>query len=182
MLKIEARLNCLYNFIQSPEFLQKQGLANEVPYSIFDYAPEDECIVREFIQQTLVRMPVKITEVNLYHFLLSLFEEDGIESLLDYEVEEGTDSLFQDVIEPTIEEGEWVYQLEQQIQDAQVLFLTGVGSVYPMMRAHDVLNKLFSCQMDIPLILFYPGTYSGQDLRLFNRFSSNNYYRAFHIT
>ncbi|HAA34478.1 MAG TPA: DUF1788 domain-containing protein, partial [Firmicutes bacterium] len=34
---------------------------------------------------------------------------------------------------------------------------------------------------DVPLIMFYPGTYSGQDLHLFDEISDQNYYRAFKL-
>ena len=34
---------------------------------------------------------------------------------------------------------------------------------------------------DIPVVLFYPGEYTGQSLTLFNEFADDNYYRAFNL-
>jgi hypothetical protein len=34
---------------------------------------------------------------------------------------------------------------------------------------------------DTPLIVFYPGSYTGQTLSLFSEFKDENYYRAFRL-
>jgi len=34
---------------------------------------------------------------------------------------------------------------------------------------------------DVPVVLLYPGEYSGQSLTLFGEFEDDNYYRAFNI-
>lgn len=60
-----------------------------------------------------------------------------------------------------------------------MVLVSGVGSVWPLMRAHSLLNALHSRLGHKPLVIFYPGGY-GQQLTLFNRVTSNPYYRAFH--
>ena len=62
-----------------------------------------------------------------------------------------------------------------------VVMISGVGRVFPYMRSHNILNKLQHVFSDIPVILFYPGNYSGQTLTLFERFMDDNYYRAFNL-
>ncbi|MNC32494.1 hypothetical protein D3C75_808500 [compost metagenome] len=62
-----------------------------------------------------------------------------------------------------------------------VVLISGVGSVWPVLRAHNLLNKLHALLGHKPLVLFYPGHYSGQSLALFDRIPSNNYYRAFKL-
>jgi hypothetical protein len=62
-----------------------------------------------------------------------------------------------------------------------VLFLTGVGKIYPFMRAHIMLNAMQAMFSDIPVLMFYPGTFNGQDLVLFDRIFDGNYYRAFNL-
>ena len=34
---------------------------------------------------------------------------------------------------------------------------------------------------DIPIVMFYPGTFNGQTLNLFDEFKEGNYYRAFNL-
>ena len=66
-------------------------------------------------------------------------------------------------------------------QSGDVVFITGVGKVYPYMRSHNVLNNLQHVFDDVPVVMFYPGEYTGQSLTLFGRFFDDNYYRAFNL-
>ncbi len=63
--------------------------------------------------------------------------------------------------------------------DADMIFISGVGSVWPLLRAHDLLNSLHSLLGHKPLVMFYPGRYTGQTMSLFGKIPSKNYYRAF---
>ena len=62
-----------------------------------------------------------------------------------------------------------------------MVIIGGVGRVYPYMRSHHVLNNLQHVFDDVPVVLLYPGEYSGQSLTLFGEFEDDNYYRAFNI-
>lgn len=61
-----------------------------------------------------------------------------------------------------------------------IVFLTGVGKAYPFIRSHTILNNLHSV-VDVPLLMFFPGTYDGLSLKLFNIIKDDNYYRAFRL-
>ena len=65
--------------------------------------------------------------------------------------------------------------------DQDLIFISGIGSVWPLMRGHDLLNNLHALLGDTPVVLFYPGSYDGQSLSLFGRVTSSNYYRAFKL-
>ena len=69
--------------------------------------------------------------------------------------------------------------------DAMVLLCFNIGPAgfrrSTVLRAHNLLNKLHALLGHKPLVLFYPGHYSGQSLALFNKIPSNNYYRAFKL-
>ena len=45
-------------------------------------------------------------------------------------------------------------------QPHDVIFLSGVGEVYPYIRSHNVLNNLQSTAKDKPTVLFFPGSYT----------------------
>jgi hypothetical protein len=66
-------------------------------------------------------------------------------------------------------------------QHGDVLFLTGIGKVFPFMRSHIMLNIMQETFADIPIVVFYPGTFNGQELTLFDKFHDGNYYRAFNL-
>lgn len=169
------------DYIQQPNFIQKKGLGNEIPYYIFDYDPKQEPAIRSFIQYVKERVQLNIIEINLYHLLLELYaQEVGLDALLELEAAEGTEELF-DALKPSLEGGRFAQAIARKAQGADVLFLTGVGSIYPLMRSHSILNRLHQYMTDIPVVMFYPGSYTGSELSLFNIFKDDNYYRAFRI-
>ena len=59
------------------------------------------------------------------------------------------------------------------------VLLTGVGEVYPFMRVHHLLEALQPHFADMPILVMYPGTFDGRQLRLFDRLPPSDYYRAF---
>lgn len=181
MDKLQKRMDHFVEYIQQPHFLQKKGLGNEIPYYIFDYDPGKELAIRSFIQYVKDRVKVNIIEINLYQLLLELYEQEvGLDALLELEASEGTNELF-DALKPSLEGGKFAQAIAQNAQGAEVLFLTGVGSIFPLMRSHNILNRLYQYLTDIPVVMFYPGSYTGSELSLFNYFKDDNYYRAFRI-
>ena len=62
-----------------------------------------------------------------------------------------------------------------------VVFLTGIGKCYPILRSHKVLNTLHQGFGQAPVVLFYPGVYDEQQLLLFGKIKDDNYYRAFRL-
>ena len=76
--------------------------------------------------------------------------------------------------------------LKMQDADFDVIFLNGVGEVFPYIRTHSILNNLQSTATQIPTLIFFPGEYthsqeSGASLELFGRLRDDRYYRAFNI-
>lgn len=68
-----------------------------------------------------------------------------------------------------------------QPQAHDLVLASGVGSAWPLLRSHTLLNNLHPVMGRTPLVLFYPGRYDGQALRLFGKVRSANYYRAFKL-
>ncbi|MBU0735342.1 MAG: DUF1788 domain-containing protein, partial [Proteobacteria bacterium] len=68
-----------------------------------------------------------------------------------------------------------------QPEEQELVLVSGVGSVWPLVRSHNLLNNLQTVMGQTPLVMFYPGRYDGQALRLFGKIKSNNYYRAFKL-
>ena len=74
----------------------------------------------------------------------------------------------------------FVEKIKPETQElGDVLLLTGVGEVFPFARVHDLLEAIQPEVPDIPILVMYPGTFNGRELKLFNKLIPNGYYRAF---
>ena len=186
------RFQHLFDVISGQRFLKKQGLGNEVPFFICPYSPE-EAIEMERLQRRLVnrleQAGIHILEVNLYDLSIEILKERGIwDQIIEMEVsvsKEQFKELLQGVLDP---EKYLVPAIAAKLANADflVLFLSGVGEVFPYIRSHNVLNNLQSTAKEKPTVMFFPGAYthsleSGASLDLFGRLHDDKYYRAFNI-
>jgi len=72
--------------------------------------------------------------------------------------------------------------IDEKSKDSNIVFLTGFGKIFPIVRGHMVLNNLQkTLGFSRKLILFFPGKYTDLGLSTFGKFEDNNYYRAFRI-
>lgn len=74
MSDIKERLDKVRALIQEPEFLEGKGLSNEVNIRIFCYEPENEMVVRHFVNQleTDQSLECHLKICNLYKTFLSI--------------------------------------------------------------------------------------------------------------
>lgn len=177
---IQERLNKIKNKISNKDFLEGKGMGNEINFHIFDYEPQYELQVRaeiEKIKKNFVIEDRKIVEVDLYKLLIEIMKDEEIfESAIDMELEDGKEEVL-DAISTFITPERYVEEIKSRIEEQDILFITGVGKVYPFVRSHNILNNTHG--LENPVIMFYPGRYSGQDLTLFDKIKDENYYRAF---
>jgi len=191
-MPMQDRYQHLFSVVSGQRFLNKQGLGNEVPFFICPYRPE-EAVEMERLQRQLVnrleQTGIRILSLNLYDLSVDILQERGIwDQVLEAEStvsKEQFKELLQGVLDP---EHHLVPVIAQKIQGAEfdVLFLSGVGEVFPYIRSHNVLNNLQSTAKDQPTVMFFPGTYThsletGASLDLFGRLHDDKYYRAFNI-
>ena len=54
---LSDRLNQILPRITSDDFLSGSGLGNEIAFYIFDYPPEDELVVRDFLKTLMEHLP-----------------------------------------------------------------------------------------------------------------------------
>jgi len=69
------RLNKILPRLVSDDFLRGSGIGNELAFYIFDYPPEDELQVRDYLRTLLDHIPkqkhgLRIKHVNLFDFVL----------------------------------------------------------------------------------------------------------------
>ena len=186
MANINERLDKIQEKIKEDKFIEGRGLGNEISFYIFDYHPKHELIVRDHINSLKrifdsERYNRKILEIDLYKMLLSLAKKQRIyDKIFEIEKNAGRDALFTALNNFAIPEI-FLNEIEKKIGDHNVLFITGVGKIYPFVRSHTILNNLQERIDKIPVIMFYPGVYDGQSLNLFGTFKDDNYYRAFQL-
>lgn len=188
MKTIEERLDILEEKMRAESFRTNTGLGNEVGYYVFDYEAHQELTVRKRIEElkhtnTELKFGYQLVIYDLYELMLQLLtDEDALEDLKELEEEEGTDYVFSsisEVLKFNDKDSLIVnYIVDHTPQDA-VVFLTGVGKCYPILRSHKILNNLHQVMDHCPVILFYPGRYTGDSLNVFGELKEDNYYRAF---
>lgn len=191
-MPMQDRYQHLFAVISSQRFLNKQGLGNEVPFFICPYKPEESVEMERLQRQLINRLEqagIRILEINLYDLSIEILKERGIwDQIVEMEdsvSKEQLKELLQGVLDP---EAHLVPAIAAKLAntDFEVLFLSGVGEVFPYIRSHNVLNNLQSTAKEKPTVMFFPGAYthsleSGASLDLFGRLHDDKYYRAFNI-
>ena len=183
----------LFSVLSGKRFLQMEGLSNEVPFFIYPYDPEDALEVDQAKKRIKNKLAtehgITVREVNLYDLSVEIVKERGVwERVLELEPDQDKADFresLQGMLDPqlhiapairsTIEDGEF-----------DILFLTGIGEVFPYIRSHNVLNNLQSVVTGKPMLMFFPGRYDqsdtlGSSLVLFGRLKDDQYYRAKNI-
>lgn len=186
------RFDLLLHVISSNRFLTRQGLGNEVPFFICPYDPAEAFEMNRDLRMLVKQLAlagVLVLDINLYDLSLSLLRERGIlDQVLDIEAATSKGEikeLLQAVLDPA---AHIVPRIAELIRSTphQVIFLSGVGEVYPYIRSHNILNNLQSTAKDRPTVMFFPGRYTqalatGASLDLFGMLNDDKYYRAFNI-
>jgi len=185
---LTERLNEILPIITTSEFLSGKGLGNEIPFYIFDYPPEEELPVREHIEFLLSHIPkhrpgLEVRHVNLFDLILNYLEKRNLlRRSFQLQQEKGDEALHKALQSPL--KPEKLVELfvdSVRPQEHDLVILSGVGSAWPLVRSHTLLNNLQTVMDRTPLVMFYPGRYDGQTLRLFGKIKSNHYYRAFRL-
>ena len=182
----------LFAVLSGGRFLKMEGLSNEVPFFIYPYEPEhalDVAKAKKRVKNRLASKGIEVREINLYDLSVDVLKERGDW----YEVLE---------VEPELDKAEFTEMLQSMLNPQQhlapairerladgefdIVFLTGIGEVFPYIRSHNVLNNLQSVVVGRPMLMFFPGRYEqsdtlGSSLVLFGRLKDDQYYRAKNI-
>lgn len=201
------RFEHLIKVVGSERFLQMRGLNNDLPFYICEFRASEAFEIQRLQRQLISSLAnlsvpclggrgVRVLDINLYDLSIELLQAregsgDGSrlwDELLAVEADVEKDNLLEllqnvlgieDYLIPAIGE-----RLQQA--DFDVLFLSGIGEVFPYIRSHNVLNNLQSTAKNKPTVLFFPGEYrhsleQGASLELFGLLHDDKYYRAFNI-
>lgn len=184
---LDTKFEELFQKISKPSFLRMEALGGEIPFFITTYNPAQQVEVDKHIgslKNRLMNSGIEVFEINLYDISLQILSERGLlQKLLDKESSMSKSRFLQNIQGPLDVEKNLVPAIAAEVnsQTCKLVFITGVGLVYPYMRSHTVLNNLQSVLKEVPTIIFFPGIYTGQSLELFGKLKDDNYYRAFNL-
>lgn len=190
MKTIQTRLDAIIPEIQKKSFRENKGLGNEVGFYIFDYEPEHELLVRDYVAFLVEKFKkgssgFKIKEFDLYEIMLIILAEKGfLTKNFEMEARKGSEHVFKATKRALrfTESNDLIVQfIRAGVEEDDVIFLTGVGKAWPVIRSHTILNNLHAVVEQVPLVMFFPGTYDGLELVLLDEIKDDNYYRAFKL-
>jgi len=182
----------LMKVISSQRFLKNEGLNNEVPFHICPFGPEIREDMNHAVRQLkneLADKGISVLEINLYDLVVEILKDEGDwEWLIENETTLSRDELKEELQGILDTESVLIPAIVKKMKMASfnVMFITGVGEVFPYIRSHNILNNLQRVAKEQPTVMFFPGKYqhslaSGASLRLFDKLTDDKYYRAFNI-
>jgi len=201
------RFDHLLGVIGSDRFLQMRGLNNDLPFYICEFRPSEALEMQRLQRQLMNTLGglnvaslggrgVNVLEINLYDLCIELLQRregstPGVslwQELLAIEDTLEKDGLLE-ILQNVLSIKDYLVPgIRKRLEQAEfdVLFLTGIGEVFPYIRSHNVLNNLQSTAKAKPTVMFFPGEYrysleQGASLELFGLLHDDKYYRAFNI-
>jgi len=190
--QVDKKFQKYHAFLSSKRFHEIAASRNEVPFFISTFPPQAQNCVDKSILNLKKRLSgdgIEVLLVNLYDLSLEILEKKKtLPLLMQKEPDMNKDRFLKGMqamldVEKTI-----VPEIEQRLKKSQsrMVFLTGVGLVYPYIRTHNILSNIQRLFKDRPLVVFFPGKYlysrsKGYTLNLFGLMPGDNYYRAFDL-
>lgn len=162
--QLETRLNQIPQKITSEGFLRGEGNGNEIAFHIFDYPPSAEERLRAyttFLEGHLAKTHpnLRVRWINLFEFVIQALDRRSfLQKSYDMQKKDGDASLIKRLrgqFEGTKIAEAFVAEVTPDEQD--LVIVTGVGSAFPVVRAHSLLAALQPKMNRTPLLMFYPG-------------------------
>ncbi len=186
-----VRFEHLLALTSSRKFLDMTGLSSDIPYYICPFRVEETKSMYQIIKQLISALElkqIKVLNINLYSLTIEHLDSIGeLKRHIQDEVSTPRGVFFKSISGLTDAKDFLCDLMIAKITEASpdVIFITGVGEVYPYIRSHKILSTLDSKYTEKPLVLFFPGKYEtdnvkGSNLTLFG-ILDDRYYRAFNI-
>ncbi|HQV18006.1 MAG TPA: DUF1788 domain-containing protein [Gordonia sp. (in: high G+C Gram-positive bacteria)] len=193
-LTLTERFERAYRIMRSQGFLEMRGQLGEVPYFILSNDPADQPRVAAETRRLVTKLRtdgLDVCVVDLWRVATELWEGTGQwDAILGAEGRLRKERFAKSVGNVISPEPHLSPRIAEVVgtQDPrpQLVVLTNVGRLYPLVRAHTILNTLQPLLADRPIVLVFPGTYrqsatQGSSLVLFDLLTNDDYYRAFDL-
>jgi len=188
----QQRFEYLYKRLSDKAFINRTQTGDELPFYICPYQPSEKFALIEdtvLLKKKLEEAHIRVLEFDLFEMTVEQCRENDIWDLLkNGEIELSKEELketFQNIMAPDDILKTLISQTTANVPH-DMIFITGVGEVFPYLRTHAVLNNLQSILSTKPVIIFFPGEYQydpvrGSTLDLFGRMHNDRFYRAFNL-
>jgi len=184
-IDMDALFEGVYKKLLAPSF--GKNLGGELPLYIQPIPPEQQSELNDQIKRLSNRLKKKGHEtvtINLYDLCTTILSSAGV---LDAILEDEANIPSEDII-ATLDsvldiKSVLIPRIKNIIMDTNpaFAFISGVGSVYPFIRSHGILNNIDELTNSCNLILFFPGDYNNLQLNLFGKIPDENYYRGHNL-
>ena len=184
-MELDVLFENIFQKLVKPDF--GKNLGGEMPLFIqplpvnLQQESEDEI---ERLVKRLRKQNINVEKVNLYDLMIEILSREGLlETLLTDEANIECDYIIS-TLDSVLDVQSVILPYLQQVvseKNPHYLFISGVGTAYPFIRSHNILNNIDGLSKDTNLILFFPGEYDNLQLKLFDKISDENYYRGHNI-
>ena len=184
-MDMEEKISQIELILKEPSFFENKSYDG---YYIFDYDPKYELQIRAEVSRLKEKFNsnknfvFNIVEFDLYEIIINILIEKGyLDKVFDFEKKKGRDKTriaITQVLRLSSDSNLIVKHIKENVEEDSIVFLTGVGKVFPIVRSHNIINSLYDNLDYVPLIIFFPGNYTGINLCLFNTIDDCNHYRA----
>ena len=182
--------NHVYEVLRSKRFLNMEGLSKEVPFFIYHFPPSWALDVEGIRDRVTTKLRsddgLTVVDINLYDLAVRLLTDRGVwDRILELEPTQDKNE-FRETLQGVLDPHDHLAPaIRAQLNEnpSEMVFLTGIGEVFPFIRTHTVLENLQSIVVGKPMLAWFPGTYkftqaSGHQLRALNLSARDSYYRA----
>ncbi|MFV0188488.1 DUF1788 domain-containing protein [Empedobacter falsenii] len=186
-LQIKQDFDTIFKITSSEGFLKMEALNGEIPFWI---APYEVKLHNEYekqienLRKKLKTNSIQALVIDLFQLASEIIFEDFTVEQIEKLEKRKSKEQFKRALQATLNIHDiFIPKIKECLEsnDYNLLILKNVGSLYPFMRSHTILNNLQSAIKTKPVLMFYPGAYTGQSLNLFGELIDDNYYRANNI-
>ncbi len=170
MSDLEQRIKTVLEpILELPDPRTRLSAYHDMPYAIFRYDPEEELEMRRLVSLLATRLAQKgkrVSRISLAECLdEALRSQNPLEDWIRAEREQGPPTLV-DTIHEVLSSYAPLVDLVAARMPADpdplrdVVFLLRTGALFPVYRTFSLLEQLKG-RVQVPAILFYPGTLDG---------------------
>ena len=177
----------LFKILSSPRFLNKEGLGGELPFFIHSFPVAKQREIDNHIPALVKRLQkegIAVSEINLYQLCMDILRRENLfDTIIEREKQLPKLRLMRVLSPPLNIDNAVIPEIHRRLAEmpTQIVFLTGIGAVFPILRSHTILNNMQTLVGDLPVVMFFPGTYNNRSLTLFDSLKDENYYRAHNL-
>lgn len=182
---IESLFEVVFNKLSDPSF--GKNLGGELPLFIQPFPAELQTAVESQIKRLSTRLKkngIDSVSINLYDLCIEILREaDVLDPILENENEIEREDIISTLDSVLDIKSIIIPRIKDIIVEnhPKYAFISGVGSVFPFVRSHGILNNIDELTNECNLILFFPGEYNNLQLKLFGLISDENYYRGHNL-